>query len=73
MHLSSMKLRGEWSDGDIDYEEGFYLLRHTLCPCALTENGFMTNKQECHWLMTEEAIESIAMTHVEGIVGYLLA
>ena len=73
VHLPSMKLRGEWSNGDIDYEEGFYLLRHTLCPCALTENGFMTNKQECHWLMTEEAIESIAMTHVEGIVGYLLA
>ena len=39
VHLSSMKLRGEWSDGDIDYEEGFYLLRHTLCPCVLTENG----------------------------------
>ena len=73
VHLSSMKLRGEWSDGDIDYEEGFYLLRHTLCPCVLTENGFMTNEQECHWLMTEEAIESIAMTHVEGIAGYLLA
>ena len=71
VHLSSMKLRGEWSDGDIDYEEGFYLLRHTLCPCVLTENGFMTNEQECRWLMTEEAIESIAMTHVEGIVGYL--
>ena len=72
VHLSSMKLRGEWSDGDIDYEEGFYLLRHTLCPCVLTENGFMTNKQECHWLMTEEAIEAIAMTHVDGIAEYLL-
>ena len=71
VHLSSMKLRGEWSDGDIDYEEGFYLLRHTLCPCVLTENGFMTNEQEFRWLMTEEAIEAIAMTHVEGIVGYL--
>ena len=70
VHLSSMKLRGEWSDGDIDYEEGFYLLRHTLCPCVLTENGFMTNEQECQWLMTEDAIESIAMTHVDGIVNY---
>ena len=73
VHLSSMKLRGEWSDGDIDYEEGFYRLRHTICPCLLTENGFMTNEQECNWLMTEEAIESIAMTHVDGIAGYLLA
>ena len=73
VHLSSMKQRGEWSDGDIDYEEGFYLLRHTLCPCVLTENGFMTNEKECQWLMTEDAIESIAMTHVDGITGYLLA
>ena len=71
LHLPSMKLRGDWSDGDVDHEEGFYLLRHTLCPCVLSENGFMTNEQECRWLMTEEAIEAIAMTHVEGINGYL--
>ena len=38
---------------------------------VLSENGFMTNEKECHWLMTEETIESIAMTHVEGIVQYL--
>lgn len=71
VHLSSMKLRGEWSDGDIDYEEGFYILKHTMCSAVLTENGFMTNEQECRWLMTEEAIESITMTHVDGIVAYV--
>ena len=66
-----MKLRGDYSDGDIDYEEGFYILKHTMCPAVLTENGFMTNEKECRWLQTEEAIESIVMTHVEGITGYL--
>ena len=66
-----MKLRGDYSDGDIDYEEGFYILKHTMCPAVLTENGYMTNEKECRWLQTEEAIESIVMTHVEGITEYL--
>ena len=70
-HLPSMKLRGDYSDGDIDYEEGFYILKHTMCPAVLTENDFMTNEKECRWLQTEEAIESIVMTHVEGTTSYL--
>ena len=73
VNLPSMKMRGDFSDGDIDYEEGFYILKHTMCPAVLTENGFMTNEKECRWLMTEEAIESIAMTHVEGITEYFKA
>ena len=66
-----MKMRGDWSDGDIDYEEEFYLLKHTLCPCVLSENGFMTNEQECRWLQTEEALSALVKTHIEGIVNYL--
>lgn len=71
LHLPSMKLRGDYSDGDINYEEGFYLFRHTLCHCVLTENGFMTNGQECRWLQTESALEAIVQTHVDGIAEYL--
>ena len=70
-HLPDMKLRADYSDGDIDWEEGFYILKHTMCPAVLTENGFMTNEKECRWLMTEESIESIAMTHVEGISDFV--
>lgn len=70
-HLPSMKLRGDYSDGDIDYEEGFYILKHTMCPAVLTENGYMTNEKECRWLQTEEAIEAITNLHVEGITEYL--
>ena len=66
-----MKMRGDYSDGDIDYEEEFYLLKHTMPACVLSENGFMTNEKECRWLMSEEAIETIARTHVEGIREYL--
>ena len=42
-NLPSMRLRGDWQDGDIDFEEEFYILRHTKCPAVLSENGFMTN------------------------------
>lgn len=70
-YLPEMQMRTDDSDGDPDFEEAFYILRHSLCPAVLSENGFMTNEQECRWLQTEPAIESIAMTHVDGIVNYL--
>ena len=71
VNLPTMKMRGDYSDGDIDYEEEFYLLKHTMPACVLSENGFMTNEKECRWLMSEDAIETIARTHVEGIREYL--
>ncbi len=71
VNLPTMKMRGDYSDGDIDYEEEFYLLKHTMSACVLSENGFITNEKECRWLMSEEAIEAIARTHVEGIREYL--
>lgn len=30
----------------------------------------MTNEQEYRWLHTEEAIDAIVKTHVEGIIEY---
>ena len=70
-YLPEMQLRGDWSDGDIDFEESFYLLTKTLCPAVLSENGFMTNEQECRWLQTREARQAITDLHVEGIIEYL--
>ena len=72
INLPAMRLRSDYSDGDIDREEDFYILKHTLCPAVLTENWFMTNEKECRWLQTEEAIESISKTHIEGIVRYII-
>lgn len=66
-----MRMRADFSDGDIDFEEGFKILRGTLCPCVLSEKGFMTNEKECRWLQTEEALSALVKTHVEGIVNYL--
>ena len=70
-NLPAMKMRADFSDGDIDFEEDFKILRGTLCACVLSENGFMTNEKECRWLQTEEALSALVKTHVEGIVNYL--
>lgn len=65
-----MKMRTDWSDGDADQEEGFYILKHTLCPAVLTENGFMTNAQEVQFLYSSADQQAIMDLHVEGIGDY---
>ena len=70
-HLPLMKLRADYSDGDIDFEEEFYILKHTMSACVLSENGYMTNEKECRWLQTREAKQAITDLHVEGIIEYL--
>ncbi len=66
-----MVIRSDFSDGDIDFEESFYILRHIPCPAVLTENGFFTNVQEVQFLLSRQGIRAIADLHVEGIVEYL--
>ena len=70
-YLPDMRLRADYSDGDIDFEEDFYILKHTMPACVLSENGFMTNEKECRWLQTREAKQAITDLHVEGIIEYL--
>lgn len=72
-HLPSMQMRGDWADGDIDYEEGFYILKHTQCPAVLTENGFMTNRKDVEFLQSRAGKQAIVDLHVEGIIEYLNA
>ena len=64
-------MRSIISDSDPDFVEAYYILRHSLCPAVLSENGFMTNEQECRWLQTKSALEAIAQTHVDGIIQFL--
>ena len=42
-HLTGMKIRTDYTDGDPDIEKDFYIIRHTSCPAVLTENLFMDN------------------------------
>lgn len=62
------KLRSDGTDGDLDKEAKFWVLRKTAMPAILTENFFMTNPKECkEILMKEEGRQKIAKLHYEAI------
>ena len=61
------KLRKDMSDTDRDKEAGFYVLRKTIMPAILSENFFMTNREECRLLLTEEFRDRIANCHFKMI------
>lgn len=69
--LQGKKIRADWTDGDIDIEENFYILRHTLCPAVLTENFFMDSRQDKDYLLSHAGKDAITQLHVEGICDYL--
>ena len=60
------------SDGDMDWEENFYILRKSLCPAVLTENFFMDSRDDLEYLQSRAGKQAVVDTHVEGIVEYLL-
>ena len=67
------RIRTDMSDGDMDWEKGFYILRKTLCPAVLTENFFMDNKSDLEFIQSRVGKQTVVDTHVEGIVEYLSA
>lgn len=69
--LSSHTIRKNYTDGDPDLEENFYILRHTLCPAVLTENLFMDNREDLAFLESQAGAQAIINLHVEGIKQYL--
>lgn len=69
--LPRHRLRTDYSDGDPDFEAGFYILNHTMCPAVLTENLFQDSKADCDFLLSAEGKEAIKQLHVEGIISYI--
>ena len=70
-NFAGRKIRKDYSDGDADWEEGFYILKKTKCPAVLTENFFMDNKQDFSYLLSLEGRNQIVKTHVDAIVKYV--
>ena len=67
-HLTGQTIRIDYArDGDPDWEENFYILRHTLCPAVLIENFFMDNKQDLAYLLSQEGRREIIETIIDGI------
>ena len=65
------RIRTNFSDGDSDWEEGFYILRKSLCPAVLTENFFMDSRDDLEYLQSRAGKQAVVDTHVEGIVEWL--
>ena len=65
------RIRTDMSDGDMDWEEGFYILRKSLCPAVLTENFFMDSRSDLEYLQSRAGKQAVVDTHVEGVVEYL--
>ena len=65
------RIRTDFSDGDSDWEEGFYLLRKSLCVAVLTENFFQDCLSDIQYLQSRAGKQAVVDTHVEGIVEYL--
>ena len=66
-HLSGRRIRTDYTDNDPDWEENFYILRHTHCPAVLIENFFMDNKQDLAYLLSQEGRREIIETIIDGI------
>lgn len=63
------RLRTDFSDGDLDKEQHFYVLTKTAMPAILTENFFMDNEEECkELLMNSEARRKIIQCHINTIL-----
>lgn len=64
-------IRSDYSDGDPDFEEAFYILRKTKYPAVLTENLFQDNRADVEYLLSESGKQSIVNLHVSGVIEYL--
>ena len=70
--LMNQVIRTDYArDGDPDWEENFYILRHSLCPAVLTENFFMDSLYDRDFLLNEAGKQANVDTHIEGIIKYI--
>ena len=65
------RIRTDFSDGDSDWEERFYILRKSWCLAVLTENFFMDSRSDLEYLQSRAGKQAVVDTHVEGIVEWL--
>ena len=65
------RIRTDYSDNDPDWEENFYILRHSLCPAVLVEQFFMDNKKDLAYLISDEGKRNLINVIVSGVEKYL--
>ena len=69
--LKNQVIRTDYArDGDPDWEENFYILRHSLCPAVLVEQFFMDNKKDLAYLITDEGKRNLINVIVSGLEAF---
>lgn len=61
------RTRRDMSDGDVDKESQFYILKYTNCPAVLSENFFMDNEHDFKIITSYDGREKIARYHFNAI------
>ena len=64
-------MRADWTDGDPDKEEDFYILSHTKCPAVLVELFFMDNEKDCRFILSGEGRQRCASAIYKAIRNVL--
>lgn len=72
IEFPSQKMRLDTSDGDVDKESNFYILKNTKCPAIISENFFIDNRQDCKLMQSEAGRIKIANAHVRAIKKILM-
>lgn len=62
---------GDWSDGDIDQEANFYVLRNTASAAILGEVGFFTNITDARFLDGVFGPQRIGRAYLSGVLPFL--
>lgn len=62
------RLRLGDSEADPDWDSNFAILRDVAGAAILTENCFMTNYEDCKYLLSEEGKKELVQLHVDAIV-----
>ena len=52
-------------------ESDFYILKKTNCPAVLTENYFMTNYEDCKYLLSDDGFNELVSLHINAIIKYI--
>lgn len=69
--LKNQVIRTDYArDGDADWEENFYILRHSLCPAVLVEQFFMDNKKDLAYLLSDEGKRNLIDVIVSGLESF---
>ena len=70
VEFPGQRIRADWSDGDVDKESGFYVIRKTSMPAVLLELQFISHPQWERWLRERENQNRMATVIAAGVEAW---